>query len=489
MRITNKEQLTAHGNREGRKIVAELLDAGLDALDPYVRVKQLVHVENGKIVLHTDGFEMKGDPHAGPLEFDLKDYDRVYVIGAAKGVQRAALAMEEALGDVLTGGHVIAKHGEDIICNKIGVTLAGHPVPDEACVEGCKKIEALARDITSRDLVFTITGSGCGSLMTYPADDITIDEIARFTHMMQIEKGVPTSNLNPIRTHIDRFKGGRLSRLFRPATLVHMTTADPSKQNTPVTRTTYFEMLEHNTFFPPLSTGTTYADCIAILQKWNAWDKTPVSIQNRLLRGTPEAIAQFAVPVATLCTNYVLLARLGDMAVNAYSIICYVASFSAAVFIGVSCGLQPLFGQSYGARDAQDLKWYFRAGVLIDLIGSALINIVLLFVGGPICRMFGADAQTLACTVAYMPRYAWGFIIMSVNTLISAYLYSTKRTKQAVILNLCRSFLLDSVIIFAVPAVFGGNAVWLTMGIYEALALLLGVLLVRTSERGGITFR
>ena len=45
MRITNKEQLTAHGNREGRKIVAELLDAGLDALDPYVRVKQLVHVE------------------------------------------------------------------------------------------------------------------------------------------------------------------------------------------------------------------------------------------------------------------------------------------------------------------------------------------------------------------------------------------------------------------------------------------------------------
>ena len=155
MRITNKEQLAAHGNREGRKIVAELLDAGLDALDPYVRVKQLVHVENGKIVLHTDGFEMKGDPHAGPLEFDLKDYDRVYVIGAAKGVQRAALAMEEALGDVLTGGHVIAKHGEAIICNKIGVTLAGHPVPDEACVEGCKKIEALARDITSRDLVFT----------------------------------------------------------------------------------------------------------------------------------------------------------------------------------------------------------------------------------------------------------------------------------------------------------------------------------------------
>lgn len=208
-----------------------------------------------------------------------------------------------------------------------------------------------------------------------------------------------------------------------------------------------------------------------------------------LLRGTPEAIAQFAVPVATLCTNYVLLGRLGDMAVNAYSIICYVASFSAAIFIGVSSGLQPLLGQSYGAKDAQELRWYFRAGVLIDLIGSTLINVVLLFVGGPICKMFGADALTLACTVQYMPRYAWGFIIMSVNTLISAYLYSTKRTKQAVILNLCRSFLLDSAVIFAVPAIFGGNAVWLTMGIYEGLALLLGVVLLRASERNGIVFR
>ena len=56
-------------------------------------------------------------------------------------------------------------------------------------------------------------------------------------------------------------------------------------------------------------------------------------------------------------------------------------------------------------------------------------------------------------------------------------------------MNLCRSFLLDSAVIFAVPAIFGGSAVWLTMGIYEGLALLLGVVLLRASERNGIVFR
>lgn len=288
MRIKNKDTLVSHGNAQGRKIVAELLDAGLDSLDPYYRVKAFLKLENGKIHINNIGFEMKEDPHSGPLSFDLKNYDRVFVIGAAKGIQRAAVAFEEVLGDVLTGGHVIGKHGEEIICKKIGVTLAGHPVPDQCCVDGCKKIEEIASNSTERDLVFTIFGSGCGSLFTYPAGDITIEDISRFTHMMQIEKGVPTSDLNQIRTHIDRFKGGRVTRLFRKATLVNVVTADPSKMSTPVLRVPYFDMLRSNTFFPTVATASTYQDCIDIIHKWDAWEETPDSIKAHLLAGNAE---------------------------------------------------------------------------------------------------------------------------------------------------------------------------------------------------------
>ncbi len=288
MRIKNKTSLTSHGNIEGRKIVAELLDAGLDSLDPYYRVKEFIRVENGKIVINNVGFEMKEDPHSGGLEFDLKKFDRVFVIGAAKGIQRAAIAFEEVLGDILTGGHVIGKHGEDIICQKIGVTLAGHPVPDEYCIEGCKKIEEIAKSVTERDLVFTIFGSGCGSLFTYPAEGISMKEISDFTYMMQIEKGVPTSDLNQIRTHIDRFKGGRITRLLSKATVVNVVTADPSKIATPVLRVSYFDMLKTNTFFPTVATASTYKDCIDILGKWDAFDQTPESIKKHLLAGTEE---------------------------------------------------------------------------------------------------------------------------------------------------------------------------------------------------------
>ncbi len=288
MRVKNKETLANHGNVKGRKIVTELLDAGLDALDPYYRIKKLVNIKDNKIILETDGFEMKDDPHKGNVEFNLEDYDRIFVIGAAKGIQRAALGLEEALGDLLTAGEIIGKHGEEIICKKIGVTLAGHPVPDEFCIEGCKKIENIANSLTKRDLVFTIFGSGCGSLFTYPAGDITMEDMSRFTYMMQIEKGVPTSDLNPIRTHIDRFKGGRILRELMPATVVNLVTADPSKMGTPVTRMSYYQMLQTNTFFPTVATGSTYEDCIAILNKWDALDKTPDSIKRHLLSGTKE---------------------------------------------------------------------------------------------------------------------------------------------------------------------------------------------------------
>lgn len=103
---------------------------------------------------------------------------------------------------------------------------------------------------------------------------------------MQIEKGVPTSDLNPIRTHIDRFKGGRITRLLKNATLVHTVTADPSKMNTPVLRVSYFDMLKSNTFFPTVATATTYSDCIEIIKKWDAWDETPDAIKKHLVSGT-----------------------------------------------------------------------------------------------------------------------------------------------------------------------------------------------------------
>lgn len=207
------------------------------------------------------------------------------------------------------------------------------------------------------------------------------------------------------------------------------------------------------------------------------------------IRGLPECISQLAAPAAIITTNYVLLAKIGDIGVNAFSIIGYVASFSVAIFFGTAEGLQPLFGRCYGAKNEADLKYYLRAGMIINFAGSVLIYILLLFVGGPVCTMFGADPETLQYTVASMPKYAWGFSVMALNTIISAYLYSTKRSTQAIIMNILRSFVFDIAVIILLPEIFGAEIVWHTFGIFEAMVLAVAIVLLKSSEKNGVVFK
>lgn len=211
--------------------------------------------------------------------------------------------------------------------------------------------------------------------------------------------------------------------------------------------------------------------------------------QKIIFRGLPEAIAQFSTPVTTLCMNRTLMAAFGDIGINAFAIISYLSSFTMSVFFGASEGMQPLFGQAYGAKEDDDLKQYYRAGQLISVAGSALCVAVYVIFPHFLCKLFGADGETLAFTVTHMWEYCWGFIVGSINTMMSAYFYSTKRSGQAIALNIIRSLVMNSLIITMLPKIFGSAVVWHTFGIYEVLVLIIAVALKKGSERKGIVYR
>ena len=183
-----------------------------------------------------------------------------------------------------------------------------------------------------------------------------------------------------------------------------------------------------------------------------------------------------------------MLRMIGEIAVNAFSVIGYIASFSVAVFYGVSEGAQPLIGNAYGEKNESDLKFYFRVSLLIAFVGSLLLYLLFLIVSPNICRLFGLDAETLAFAVQKLPKYAINFVFMSLNTILSAYLYSTKRTGAAVTLNLLRSFVFTVSVILILPALFGAELIWYTAAVYEALSLLAALLLVRATEKNGVVF-
>ena len=277
-RILNGDALTSHGNVAGRQAMVAILEAGLRAADPYNNTRDLLQVDGPRLVLDNPGFEPKDAPASGPQTLDLDTFDRIFVVGAGKGIQRMALAFEHALGDRLTGGVVIDKHGQDLECTRIKVVYGAHPLPDEGCLDGCRQILDIARTLTPHDLVFTLAGNGVSSLLTLPVEGVTLDDLRRVTHMMQIERGVPTGDLNPIRNHLDQMKGGKVTRALRQAQVVHLIAWDCR---------TYDWLIDTNVwlhFFPDRST---YADAVAMFHKWNAWDEAPVSVREHLMRADP----------------------------------------------------------------------------------------------------------------------------------------------------------------------------------------------------------
>lgn len=206
-------------------------------------------------------------------------------------------------------------------------------------------------------------------------------------------------------------------------------------------------------------------------------------------RGLPEMVTHFGTPITTLCMNRMLLQTLGDAALPAFSVMSYIMSFAVGLFIGVSEGVQPLFGQSYGAKNTNDLKYYFRSGLSVNAFAGAAIYVLVVLFGRFICALFNSDPGLADIVAGALPRFAWCFVFIALNLMISSYLYSTKRTTQAIITAVFRCIILNSACILILSSLLGGRIVWFTPGIAETISLIIGYILWKSSEKEGIIYK
>jgi len=279
LRIQNMGSLASHGNIPGRKAMLGILEAGLEASDPYDNAKELIRIDRGRLIIGNKEFEPAGAPVSGDEVIDLDEINNIYVFGAGKGIQRVVKAIEDVLGDRLTGGHVIDKKGQPVILERVGVTLGGHPVPDEDGVEGCQKIVEMTENLTENDLVFTCVGSGSSSLWTMPVPGVSLEDVRKVSYMMQLERGVPTRDLIPIRDHLDMMLGGRINRYVQPARVIHIMTKDPG---------TYDSLVHHRRWPPVLPDNSTFQLVINTFKKWDAWEEAPESVRTFLEKADPK---------------------------------------------------------------------------------------------------------------------------------------------------------------------------------------------------------
>lgn len=214
---------------------------------------------------------------------------------------------------------------------------------------------------------------------------------------------------------------------------------------------------------------------------------TPFKIDFSLIRkickrGVPEAVTQLTTPVTALCYNLMLASLIGDIGVSTFSVLSFIYSLANAILSGVAQGLQPLWGHCYGKQDTKEMGWYFRSGIIINLVLSILIYIGLFFFDMPVIRIFNKETDLVQTATAALPIFSLSFVPMALNLIFTAFLFSTKRTGAADVIAVSRGIVVKALAIFCIPALFGSNAIWIAPFAAETVTLVLAVILSKTSK-------
>ncbi len=149
---------------------------------------------------------------------------RTVVLALGKAATEMAGAVEGRWPGPLSG-LAVAPHGSGGALCRIEVVTAAHPVPDEAGVEAARRLLALAREAGPDDLVLVLLSGGASALACLPGEGLALEEKRRLTGAL-LRSGADIGEINCVRRHLSRFKGGRLGLAVRPARLVTLAISD-----------------------------------------------------------------------------------------------------------------------------------------------------------------------------------------------------------------------------------------------------------------------
>ena len=247
------------GTEDLRKAAGEIFQAALDAANPRIAIHRHVRREGERLLV--DG-----------AVYDLSR-GRVYVVGAGKACAAMAAAVEEVLGDRIRDGVVVVKDGYAIPLRRIRVTQAGHPVPDARGVEGTSAILALLTETGPEDLVIVLISGGGSALLPAPVAGIDLIDKQTMTRVL-LACGATIDEINAVRKHCSRIKGGQMARALFPARSLTLILSD-----------VIGDPVDAIASGPTVPDTTTYGEALEVLRRYCIEDRIPVSILRHLERG------------------------------------------------------------------------------------------------------------------------------------------------------------------------------------------------------------
>jgi hydroxypyruvate reductase len=238
---------------------AKTLAAAIEAVDPYTAVQTHLSL-TGQLL------------HLGGLTYNLKNYRRIYLIGAGKAGLPMAQAVVDTLGNKIAAGLVIVKEGYGGV-EKIGqvqIAEAGHPLPDARGVSATAQMLALLQETQIDDLVLVLISGGGSALLTAPVQGVDLDDLRTLTEIL-LGCGADIVEINTLRKRLDTVKGGGLAQAAAPAKVASLILSD-----------VVGDPLDKIASGPTVLERSRKTRSSAILEKYGLKDEIPASILRAL---------------------------------------------------------------------------------------------------------------------------------------------------------------------------------------------------------------
>jgi len=259
--------------RKLRQQALAIFRAALAAADPAAAVLRHVRIQNGVLL-------------AGRMRYRLRDFRKIHVIGAGKAGAAMARAIEKL-------GLALGQRGESLVNVKYGhvaklrwirLNECGHPVPDEQGMRGAERIAEIASSASADDLVICLISGGASALAPLPARLITLEEKQATTKLL-LASGADIHEMNAVRKHISRIKGGQLARMAHPARVLALVLSDVIGDDQ--------DVIGSGMTAPDAST---FASAKAVLEKYGILERVPASVRERIERGARGELAETPKP-------------------------------------------------------------------------------------------------------------------------------------------------------------------------------------------------
>ena len=247
----------------------------LSAVDPSKILKDRIRIERDRLLIKEEDSERI---------FDLNGVHKIFLVGTGKASNSMAQAIEEIFGDRITRGVITTKYGHLLPLKKTEIIEAGHPLPDRKGYEGAKKIQRLLKESGPRDLVIFLLSGGGSALLPFPADHIDLKEKQEVTQLL-LDCGADIKEINTIRKHISRMKGGWLAKWAYPSMVVGFILSDVVGDHLDVIGSG-----------PTVPDPSTFEEAWEILKKYDLLNEIAPSIRRHLQLGKEGKVEETPKP-------------------------------------------------------------------------------------------------------------------------------------------------------------------------------------------------